>query len=263
MIPGYNAPRASAKQYEDFLEILVKGLSGLQDEDISFMIYGSYAGGRAQHGRSDIDACLLVPGEVVTNKSVLDAAALVVASAQRDNTIPFQVAVSDWILFADERFSPYMHNFKEYFEQGRVLVGRDPRETLTKETYRDEVFVSLAFNLRKARTGILLSYYHEEQDYEKLVKDFQKIIDSSLRAGTQLLRMRDGIARSEKFSGMNINDIYQVNISCLEEVRWLYKDLSRLDEIYLKPERMRNMMVRSTTCFETMIQEYRKEYPEK
>ena len=65
MIAGYDFPRPKAENYDRFVEELTSGLGNLREEKLSLMLYGSYPSGRYQAGRSDIDAVLLVPGDVV------------------------------------------------------------------------------------------------------------------------------------------------------------------------------------------------------
>ena len=66
MIPGYSRRRPGAKDYDCFIEELVHGLEGLQEAQLSFMVYGSYASGRYQAGRSDIDAVLKIKDLALT-----------------------------------------------------------------------------------------------------------------------------------------------------------------------------------------------------
>ena len=111
MIPGFHHARPRKEEYDSFFEELVYGLHHLGEERLSLMVYGSYASGRYQAGRSDIDAVLMVPGDIVTDKDVLDACAIVYQTVQRKRDIPFQVALSDRTLWKDGRFSPYLADF--------------------------------------------------------------------------------------------------------------------------------------------------------
>ncbi len=261
MIPGYSRRRPGAKDYDCFIEELVHGLEGLQEAQLSFMVYGSYASGRYQAGRSDIDAVLIVPGDIVTDKHVIDTASVVVEVAQRDRHIPFQVTVSDLTLFQDKRFGPYLADFHSFFSlEGKVLLGEDPRPFLTKERMRNGIFHTMSFNLRKARLGLLLYTYHLAHDYEKLVKNFQNTLDCTSRAATKLLDSLDGKTRPDKREAKAICDVYPaIDPHIFQDIAFLYKDLSRLDQIYREPQRMLSLMQRATSTFESMIQEYKKE----
>ncbi len=265
MIPGYDFPRPEKMHYDAFVEELVHGLNNLGEKRLSLMLYGSYPSGRYQAGRSDIDAVLLVPGDVVTDKRFLDGASVVLQSVQRQNHVPFQVAVSDWTLFGDGRFSPYLADFTPFFAlEGKVLLGEDPRPYLTRETTRDGIFHTMSFNLRKARVGILLGEYLLENDYPKYIKTFHGVLDATARAATKILHVRDGQPRPEKRGAKAICEVYpEVDGRVFDEIQFLYTDLSRLDHIYKDRSRMQDMMTRATTTFETMIRGYRKEYPEK
>src|SRR3989344_6917384 len=95
MVLGYNELRPKEQNYKDFVEKLKGGLKDLGEQGVSLMLYGSWIRGDYVAGRSDIDAVLIFPDNVVIDKVKLHYALRVLARSQRDNNIPFQVTVTD------------------------------------------------------------------------------------------------------------------------------------------------------------------------
>ena len=127
---------------------------------------------------------------------------------------------------------------------------------------RHGTFHTLSFNLRKCRAALFTHYYDREHDQEKMVDQFQKTLDRTTRAATQLLLAGDGECRPDRMLGRSICEVYPaVDVRIFDEIHRLYSDLRRLDDIYTQPQKMLDLMQRATTTFETMIREYRKEYP--
>jgi len=90
MVLGYDESRPKAENYSSFLEKFVSGLEKIGNKELSFMIYGSYVRGESDFGRSDIDALLIFPNDVVTDKEEMSKISELVAFAQRKNKIPLE-----------------------------------------------------------------------------------------------------------------------------------------------------------------------------
>lgn len=263
MIPGYNTPRPNVKQYRAFEERFIRILEAT-GIPFSLLLYGSYARGSFIPGKSDIDGLLVLPGNVVTNKDHLSAAARAVFSAQKDNDIPLQLCVGDWQTLSDGRFNDYTSDFAEYLAvDGKLVLGKDPRSEMLCEVAKTGPHLKLAFNLRKARNALLYAPYRVEKDPEKLVRSFGDTLDNVARASTQILRLRDGSLRSERFSAVEeLVRVYPlVHIGPLHDIKDLYTHLELLDQIYKDPQRMIHLMQRSTTCFEQILEAYMREFP--
>ena len=113
MVLGYDEKIPSAKNYKDFLEKLVAGLEKLGNKEISLMIYGSYVRGDYVPGRSDIDALLIFPDNVIIDKYVLGECSKILASAQTGKNVPFQVTPTELITMQDGKFNSYNPDFEQ------------------------------------------------------------------------------------------------------------------------------------------------------
>src|SRR3989344_2433625 len=95
MIPGYNCPRPTKAQYDDFMQKLVTGLHDAKIDGLSLIIHGSFCRGDYDIGRSDIDGILVFPDNVVIDKEHMRTASLILAEALHRNPVEFQVTVTD------------------------------------------------------------------------------------------------------------------------------------------------------------------------
>ena len=73
MVFGYNERRPRKEDYEAFVDKFSKGLEqisgSMPNDELSLMLYGSYVRGDYVPGRSGIDAVLIFPDDVVTDKT--------------------------------------------------------------------------------------------------------------------------------------------------------------------------------------------------
>ena len=265
MIPGYNQPRPKKENYEDFEKKLVEGLKGLNIEGISLMFYGSYVRGEYVPGRSDIDAVLEFPDDVVIDKLNFYNCSKVLEESLEGNNVPFQVTVSDRGIDMDGRFNSYTSDFEDYFnEEGVILLGPDMREHMKFEHQKAGDLHKLSFNLRKARLGLILSQYHLKNDYEQLLKDFGKALDITSKAPRQILYLSyPDFWKKNKFStiGKIRSDFPEVDVEILEKIRGLYSDNEKLDKLYRNVDEMFDLWNSSLTTFEQMIRSYIGKYP--
>jgi predicted nucleotidyltransferase len=257
MIIGYNKKRPEKKNYLDFEDKLIRGLSKI--EDISLMFFGSYVRGDYTPGRSDIDAMLVFFGDAVIDKNKLFLCSKVLADSQEGNNIPFQVGVCDTVTLRDGRFNSYTAEFKDYFEEeGKIVVGKDPRPFIDYKSEKAGDLHSVSFNLRKTRAGLLFFEYNKKNDYERLIRDFTKSLDSTSRASKQLPHLKDGRLRKNRFSGIESikNNFPDVDIETLNHIKWLYAEPSRIDKIYQNEKEMIKVWNSATATFEQMIKAY-------
>jgi len=264
MILGYNQPRPQEENYLDFQSKLVGGMKGLNIDGLSLMFYGSFTRGDYNPGRSDIDAVLEFPDDVVIDKVNLSLCAKVLAEALEGNHIPFQVSVCDRTTSEDGRFNSYTADFDEYFrEEGVILVGRDFREYMQFESQKSGDLHSISFNLRKSRLGLLFAQYHLKHDYERMLKDFGKTLDSTSRGSKQILHLTDGNIRKNRFSALEgiRADFPEVDIESLERIKAIYVEPSKLDAIYQNPQEMFPLWDSALTTFEQMIKSYIRQHP--
>lgn len=264
MILGYNQSRPKEENYRDFQSKLVDGLKGLVIEGLSLMFYGSFIRGDYNPGRSDIDAVLEFPDEVIIDKVNLDRCSKVLAEALEGNHIPFQVSVCDKMTSEDGRFNSYTSDFDKYFrEEGIILVGHDLRKYMKFESQKSGELHSISFNLRKSRLGLLFAKYHLKHDYERLLKDFGKTLDSTSRGSKQILQLADGDIRKNRFSGLERirSDFQDVDVEPLEKIKTLYVEPSKLDVIYKNSQELFSLWNSALTTFEQIIRSYIRQYP--
>jgi len=259
MILGYNQPRPSRENYLNFSEKLVSGLEGLNISGLSLMYYGSFVRGDYNPGRSDIDALLEFPDDVVIDKTSMVNCSRVLAYALEGNNIPFQVSVGDRTTHMDGRFNTYTADFGPYFvEEGKMMVGPDPREHMAFNAQKTGTLYNMSFNLRKARFGFLMSEHTRKADYECMLKDFGKALDSISRGSKQIAGFIDGVERRNRFSGLESikRNLPSVDSVPLDRIQHLYSNLDELDALYHSPDELMSLWESSLTTFEQLVKEY-------
>lgn len=263
MILGYDTARPQTRNYQDFEAKLETGLRELGIEGLSLMLYGSYVRGDYVAGRSDIDALLIFPDDVVIDKENLRRCGKVIKEAQKGNNIPFQVNVADISTMRDGRFNSYTPDFKDYFaHEARIVIGPDYRPKMKYEMPTHPEQLRLAFNLRKNRQGLLFAY--QINDYEKILDKFGKALDAISRAPKQVLHMMDGTLRKSRFSGLDEmrERMPTIDVSILEQTRQFYsaKGLKDLDALYRDREAVLTFWEKGLTTFEEIVREYIRQY---
>ncbi|MEK6819791.1 MAG: nucleotidyltransferase domain-containing protein [Nanoarchaeota archaeon] len=259
MVLGYDEPRPKKENYESFIDRFTSGLKIFGQKEISFMIYGSYVRGEADFGRSDIDGVLVFPDNVVTNKKIMAEISRIVAVAQENNNIPFQTSPVDLRTMSDGRFNSYDPNFESYFEEeSKILFGLDYRRNFKFELAEHSDQTAIRFNLRRARIGLLTSEQTIKENYPKFLEGFNQTLNSVSRGSKQILGLIDGRLRINRFSALEeISKIFpQVDAAPLKKIKYLFKNLRELDEIYKHSGEVINIWNSSLTFFEQIIKAY-------
>ena len=259
MVLGYNEARPREQNYQDFIEKLRNGLESLRNQEISLMLYGSYVRGDYVAGRSDIDAVLVFPDDVVIDKQNLNASSKALAQAQKGNNIPFQVTVTDLRTMQEGRFNSFDPNFKTYFdEEGKIIVGPDYRNQFSYSIASHSDQNALRFNLRKSRLGLFFLEQDKANNYEKMLERFGKTLDATSRASKQILTMIDGNLRKNRFSALEeLSRVFpDLNIEPLRRIKMLYHNLEELDRLYQNPNELVVVWNESVTFFESLVKGY-------
>ncbi len=259
MVLGYDEKRPSEKNYKDFLEKLVVGLERLGNKEISLMIYGSYVRGDYVPGRSDIDALLIFPNEVVIDKTVFKEASIILSRAQELNNIPFQITPTDLKTMQEGRFNSYSPDFEPYFkEESKIIFGSDYRNKFVYKMSTHPSQDAVKFNLRKSRQGLLFSEYDKQINYTRFLERFNKTLDATSRASKQIITMVDGRFRKNRFSALEeLSKIFpEVNIEPLIKIKGLYHNLEEMDKIYKNPKELIIVWNDSVHFFESLIKAY-------
>ena len=234
-------------------------------EGLSLMLYGSFVRGDWQAGRSDIDAVLIFPDDVVTDKKRFRDVSRIVSEALCRNPIPFQVTLTDLETMRDGRFNSYNPSFQPYFErERRVVVGPDYNDQFRFEMPTHPEQEALRFNLRKSRQGLLLAEHDRTQRYERFIERFTKALDATSRGSKQILFMVDDCLRLNRFSALTELPLIfpEVNLEPLERIRHLYHHLDELDALYQKPEDVIALWSSTLTFFEEVIRGYIRRVPQ-
>jgi predicted nucleotidyltransferase len=258
MIIGYNTERPRAENYTDFEKKFVLGLSGLKINGLSLMLYGSYVRGDYVAGRSDIDAVLIFPDDVVIDKQNLHRVSMVLHQALKGNNIPFQVTVTDATTMRDGRFNSYDESFREYFDEEARITGTDYRPQITYELPTMNEQVPIRFNLRKTRTGLLFAEHDKNEDYETFLAKFNKSLDAVSRGSKQIIYLIDGELRKNRFSAVKVigQTFPEVNLELLLRIKQLYNNPHKFDEIYKNPDQVLDLWNSAVTLMEEMIRGY-------
>lgn len=265
MILGYNTQRPKKSDYENFEIKITEELSKLNIKDLSLMLYGSYVREDYTAGRSDIDAILIFPDNVVINKNNLLMCSKALESALKPRYIPFQISVCDIGTICDGRFNTYSEDFKDYFKKERkIILGPDYYDKMQFLEEKDGILHSASFNLRKSRTGLLFSEYYKNHDYESLIRTFQKGIDTALNSTKQITYLNSKNLVANKFSSFEFirKEYPNVDLSHLSHIQYLYQFPHKPDDLYKNPKEMINLWANSLETFEEILREYIKQNPQ-
>ncbi len=264
MIPGYNAPRPTKKNYDDFFNKLVDGLRLTDIRGLGLLVYGSVVRKEMNYGRSDIDAVLVFDDDTVINKRNLQECSTVLSWAMEGNNVPFQVTVTDRRTMQDGRFNAYNPSFRDYFmEEGLPVFGPDYRREFRFAMPDHPDQNALTFNLRKCRQGLLFAEHDSRENYELFLQRFGKSLDAVSRGSKQVLGMIDGRVRKNRFSALSEleREFPKIDSAPLERIRHLYTHLDELDALYSQPKQIVEVWQSSLTFLEELIRRYMNRFP--
>lgn len=259
MVLGYNEKRPNRENYESFVEKLDNLLKIFKKNDLSLMLYGSYVRGDYNPGRSDIDAVLVFSDDVIIDKLKMNKFSKILACAEQDNNIPFQVTVCDLTTMRDGKFNSFDPNFKNYFdEEGKIIFGSDYRNDFSYSLADNSDQNALRFNLRKSRMGLLFFETDKLNNYEKVLEKFNKTLNAVSRASKQILGMIDGNLRKNRFSALEeLSKIFpDLDTNPLKKIKNLYHNLEDLDKLYRNVDELKIVWEDSINFFESLIKNY-------
>ena len=266
MILGYNQPRPTEKEYHNFLDRLITGLETLGNNELSLMVWGSYPRGDYNPGRSDIDAILFFPYDVVVDKEFLKECSTVLKNSLKGNELMrelFQVTPLDTGIMKDGRFNSFTNDFREYFNlEGKIILGPDYRKKIVYLNKKTGEQASISHNIRKIRQSLLFSEFDIESNYEQFLRGLNSSLNAVSRGSKQILYLADGKLRVNRFSALEeLSDFFpRINIKPLEKIKDLFNNPKRLDKVYLSSQEALNLWVSSVTFLEELIKEYIKNY---
>lgn len=264
MILGYDTKRPKKDDYLQFEQQLISEFSNPSLENLTIMLYGSYVRGDYTAGRSDIDGVMIFPDDVVIDKLKLLQCSNILAKILTENYVPFQVSVNDITTLKDGRFMTYSYEFKKYFQKERkIILGNNYINEINFMDEKSGILHAAAFNLRKSRTGLLFSKYHQEHEPETLIKNFQKGLDTALNGTKQIAYLTNEKLIENKFLSLGyISENYsEINLETLFHAKYLYQNPKELDLIYHEPDTMIKLWASALSTFEELIKEYIKQNP--
>ena len=260
-VPGYNFPRPKSEDYDKFLEEFSEELQSLKG--VGLMIYGSFGTENFVPGRSDLDAMLIFPDDVVIDKNVIEYVAAAIKKSMEGRNISFQISPQDATTLKDGRFNSFSGHFGRYFQdEGRVVVGPDYRPSMTFLERKTGEETNLAHNLRKVRSHLLFSRHNLEEDRSVLVYNFYYTLSAVKRTPIDILHLAGSKPEKSKTSLDRLKETFPDLDTCpLEEIDVLFKDPTALDGIYGSDLGIMTCMNSSITFFEELIRKYIKKIP--
>ena len=264
MVLGFDEQRPTKADYKRFLRTFAKGLEGIGIDRISLMIYGSYAMGRAVIGRSDIDALLILPGDVVISSEAMEQASRALHEASRENNTPFQVTVSDLETMADGRFNTYDPTFEDYFRKnGRVVIGQDYRSAFRFERPESVAQEKLTHKLRGMRGRRLNRVIERGTGYVPYLESFEATLETASNISRYTMQIVMGEVQVTRFEELPIllQTFPEVNVDPLLRIRRLFRDTAQLDAIYKDEEAVNSLWDSSVSFAEQLVRAYIRKYP--
>ena len=268
MVLGYDEKRPTKNQYEDFLGKLVDGLSDSWFDGLSLGVFGSflrqdYVPGNHEKGfvvgRSDIDALLIFPHDVVINKEIFLEAARIYDVAQRKNNIPFQVTVTDVSTMEEGTFNSFSPDFDDYFNREfKVVLGPDYRREFRYELPRFPTQGRVSFNLKKCRQGLFFSEWYKSKYPLKFREIFEKSLSAISGVPKHILLMIDGKLREEKFSSLEIlsETFPDLDLTPFQKLKRLSFHSDELDNLYQNANEITEVWADSVDFFERLVKCY-------
>lgn len=265
MVLGYDEKRPEKINYMDFDIKLVNGLRELGIEGLSLILYGSHVRNTYTPGRSDVDAMLIFPDDVVTDKHNISLCSKVLSDSLEGNNIPFQVSVCDLATMKDGRFNTYDPSFQYYFKEEAVTVlGPNYLPEFKYELPTITDLGTLRFNLRRVRNGLLFSEHNMNNDYKAFLEDFHKSLGKVADTPRKIFKMAAGkLQHKERFTALARlrEEFPEVDMKPLEIIKDLFSNTAKLDTLYRYPSKILEFWNHSVTTMEQIIKGYMQRNP--
>jgi hypothetical protein len=229
------------------------------------MYYGSFARGDFQPGRSDIDGLIVIPGTPITDQTLITELSEAYANALKDNTVKPQFTLTDWTSLTDGTFFDYAGHFARHFEEtGMVSNGIDPRPHMTIFESNQTEMLKMGHNFRKHRSGLLTARHNQKTDYTKFLDQYQKCIESTGRLTANMPMLLGESHESRRFAALDtISERFsgRFDPDSIEETKWLYEDLERLDARLRNPKAIERHWLNDHTTYESLCKILMEEQP--
>ncbi len=168
--------------------------------DTCFYIYGSYAEGRADYGRSDIDGGFILRQNCVTDKEEVKMLSSLFKDFMKRG-IELQFNLTDRGTNQDGRFLSYTTDYTDHIKKrGKRISGPDYIREMSGIDYKSGTLHTLSFNFRKIRNYALEFFYNQENDKKRNNKNIKTAIKTLSGTPKKLLWLRgyDIIVKKEE-----------------------------------------------------------------
>jgi len=252
------------KDYEGFVREFSGALSR-EHPNVCFYVYGSFANGTCNYGRSDIDGGLVLDSGVVTPKIDISSIGEILAEITIRRGIKTQFNLTDRASNRDGRFLSYTSDYTDWIKQsGKIICGDDLVSEMNGLNFKSGVLYSSAFNFRKVRNNVLYASYYLQADRE----EFRKAAEGGLKTlcgfpkklvwlrGEEIIASRQAARNrlAEILEGINLEAVDRAN-RLLDNPEQLYAEIERDD-------RALELMLGSLEGIELMISDYLRQFPE-
>ena len=235
-----NSTRPSKGDYYVSLKELVIGLKSLNSEKIySMLLFGSVVDDSFIPGRSDIDLCLILDSEVITDKNLLISLGDIVKKIVKLRNIDLELNIYDKKIMEDSRFFTFDKSFEKSFNRGKIFYGKDFRPDLDLCSWFHSEEQKMGFNLRWLRKKFVEAPYNIEENYEEFASEFK----------TFLQKLKGLEISVSNYTKKNIKN------SVIEEMVEIAQDFKKFDRIRRNPELALSYWKIGLTGYEKVIKE--------
>ncbi len=228
------------------------------------MGYGSFFRDDFTPGISDIDATMIIPADVVTNKELTRHIGIVVAEALANTHVPFQLSPTDTTTIRDGRFHTYTQDFLDCFDQqGVILIPPDYRTQMVCLPEKSGPMHTVSHNLRQVRKALLFAIHYDRVDAEAFVGKFESTLKGVSSSARQILLLTQGTLPGDRFSLLDtLPPLFpNVDFTALQRMKHLYTHLDELDALYRRPNKILSMWEESVTFLEQLARAYIRKHP--
>lgn len=235
---------------------------------VCFYVYGSFARGGCDYGRSDIDGGLIFDGKAETDKRVILDIAYALDEFVGASGVRTSFNLIDRTTSSDGRFLSYSRAYTEYIRKfGKVISGPDYRKDLNGLDFVNDELRTLARNFcgpHGMRSALLYSSVsardgtfveRAEDAFEKAVKIPKKLI---------LLREGDLVTRRDKALD-EVGNTFGVDVDVLRRVSNMMGAPRKFYNFIENPQRRTeviSLLADSLGCVERLITKYLEMFPD-
>lgn len=262
--------RKSLPTKKDY-DFFVKGFADKLSQhfpDICFYVYGSYASGKANYGRSDIDGGLILNEEFISPKNKIIMISDMLKQCLDKRRVKTQFNLLDRGTNKDGRFLSYIVSYTDWIKRGGVVIcGPDYRQEMKGLDFKAGELEAASFNFRRIRNGLLYSSgdiikgYNQEGNFGT---SLEKAIIGLKGLAKKLIFLQCGKLYPEASeSFQRIRRMFpELNLEVLKKVNALLRNPRRFREVLESGQSEELKFYQDIlTQFEQIIQAYVVKFP--